>query len=172
MRRLRRFCHMWNLEIPRELKDILIDAGIKRNKIIRKLQKRYQNNKHLTQYMEEKQQEYNERVKQWEQLVKTREDNVKQKEKQWEKIKKMLKAKKRMSLILAKHLQIERKTWREINKMRLKRKMLQIKRTALDEARNDLSTVEESNNEMTEILTRMTENVKQDYKKLRAMLLR
>ena len=172
MRRLRKFCHVWNLEIPRELKDILIDAGIKRNKKIRKLQQRYQNNAHLFQYMEEKQQEYNERVKQWEQLVKTREDNVKQKEKQWEKIKKMLKAKKRMSLILAKHLQIERKTWKEINKMRLKRKMLQIKRTALDEARNDLSSVKESNNEMTEILTRMKKNVKQDYKKLRAMLLR
>ena len=122
--------------------------------------------------MEEKQQEYNERVKQWEQLVKTREDNVKQKEKQWEKIKKMLKAKKRLSLILSKHLQIERKTWREINKMRLKRKMLQVKRAALDEARNDLSSMKESNNKMTEILTRMKKNVKQDYKKLRAMLLR
>ena len=60
--------------------------------------------------MEEKQQEYKERVKQWEQLVKTREDNVKQREKQWEKIKKMMKAKKRLSLILTKHLQIERKT--------------------------------------------------------------
>ena len=122
--------------------------------------------------MEEKQQEYNERVKHWEQLVKTREDNMKQKEKQWEKIKKMLKAKKRLSVILAKHLQIERKTWREINKMKLKRKMLQVKRAALDEARNDLSSVKESNNEMTEILTRMKENVKQDYKRLRTMLLR
>ena len=122
--------------------------------------------------MEEKQQEYNERVKQWEQLVKTREENVYQKEKQWEKIKKMLKAKKRLSVILAKHLQIERKTWREINKMKLKREMLQVKRAALDEARNDLSSVIESNNEMTEILTRMKENVKQDYKRLRTMLLR
>ena len=172
VRRLRKFCHVWNLEIPRELRQILIDAGIKRNKKIRKLQQRYQNNAHLFHFMEEKQQEYNERVKQWEQLVKTREENVKQKEKQWEKIKKMLKAKKRLSLILAKHLQIERKTWREINKMKLKRKMLQVKRAALDEARNDLSSVIESNNEMTEILTRMKENVKQDYKKLRAMLLR
>ena len=122
--------------------------------------------------MEEKQQEYKERVKQWEQLVKTREENVYQKEKQWEKIKKMLKAKKRLSVILAKHLQIERKTWREINKMKLKRKMLQVKQAALDEARNDLSSVIESNNEMTEILTRMKENVKQDYKRLRTMLLR
>ena len=172
VRRLRRFCHVWNLEIPRELKDILIDAGIKRNKIIRKLQQRYQNNKHLTQYMEEKQQEYKERVKQWEQLVKTREENVKQKEKQWEKIKKILKAKKRLLLILAKHLQIERKTWREIKKLRLKREKLQVQRAALDEARDDLSSVKESNNEMTEILTRMKKNVKQDYKKLRAMLLR
>ena len=171
MRRLRKFCHMWNLEIPRELRQILINAGIKRNKKIRKLQHRYQNSAHLFHYMEEKQQEYNERVKHWEQLVKTREDNVKQKEKQWEKIKKILKAKKRMS-ILAKHLQIERKTWKEINKMRLKRKMLQIKQTALDEARNDLHSVKESNNEMTEVLTRMKENVKQDYKKLRTMLLR
>merc|ERR1711867_228971 len=125
-RRLRKFCHVWNLEIPREFSQILIDAGIKRNKKIRKLQQRYQNNAHLFHYMEEKQQEYNERVNQWEQLVKTREENVKQKEKQWEKIKKMLKAKKRLSLILAKHLQIERKTWREINKMRLKRKMFHI----------------------------------------------
>ena len=172
IRRLRKFCHVWNLEIPRELKDILIDTGIKRNKKIRKLQQKYQNNKSLTQYMEEKQQEYNERVKQWEQLVKTREENVKQKEKQWEKINKMLKAKKRLSLILAKHLQIERKTWREMKKLRLKREMLQVKRAALDEARNDLSSVKESNNEMTEILTRMKKNVKQDYKKLRAMLLR
>ncbi len=97
VRRLRKFCQVWNLEIPRELKDILIDAGIKRNKKIRKLQQRYHNDKSLTQYMEEKQQEYNERVKQWEQLVKTREENVKQKEKQWEKINKMLKAKKRLS---------------------------------------------------------------------------
>ena len=56
--------------------------------------------------------------------------------------------------------------------MRLKQKMLQIKQTALDEARNDLRSVKESNNEMTEILTRMKENVKQDYKKLRTMLLR
>ena len=172
MRRLRKFCHVWNLEISRELRQILINAGIKRNKKIRKLQQRYQNNKHLTQYMEEKQQEYNERVKQWEQLVKTREENVKQREKQWEKIKKMLKAKKRLSLILTKHLQIERKTWREIKKLRLKREMLQVKRAALDEARDDLSSVKESNNEMTEILTRMKKNVKQDYKKLRAMLLR
>ena len=172
MRRLRKFCHVWNLEIPRELRNILINAGIKRNKKIRKLQQRYQNNAHLFQYMEEKQQEYNERVKQWEQLVKTREENVKQKEKQWEKIKKMLKAKKRLSLILAKHLQIERKTWREIKKLKLKREMLQVKRAALDEARDDLSSVKESNNKMTEILTRMKKNVKQDYKKLRAMLLR
>ena len=90
VRRLRKFCHVWNLEIPRELRQILIDAGIKRNKKIRKLQQRYQNNAHLFHFMEEKQQEYNERVKQWEQLVKTREENVYQKEKQWEKIKKML----------------------------------------------------------------------------------
>ena len=102
--------------------------------------------------MEEKQQEYKERVKQWEQLVKTREDNVKQREKQWEKIKKILKAKKRLSLILAKHLQIERKTWREIKKLRLKRETLQVQRAALDEARDDLSSVKESNNKMTEIL--------------------
>ena len=167
VRRLRKFCHVWNLEIPRELRNILINAGIKRNKKIRKLQQRYQNNKHLTQYMEEKLQEYNERVRQWEQLVKTREENVKQREKQWEKIKKMLKAKKRLSLILAKHLQIERKTWREINKMKLKRKMLQVKRAALDEARNDLSNVKESNCEMREILNRMKENVEEDYRKLR-----
>ena len=117
VRRLRKFCHVWNLEIPRELRQILINAGIRRNKKIRKLQHRYQNNAHSFHFMEEKQQEYNERVKHWEQLVKTREDNMKQKEKQWEKINKMLKAKKRLSLILAKHLQIERKTWREINKM-------------------------------------------------------
>merc|ERR1711867_72178 len=107
-RRLRKFCHVWNLEIPREFSQILIDAGIKRNKKIRKLQQRYQNNAHLFHFMEEKQQEYNDRVKHWEQLVKTREDDMKQKDKQWEKIKKMLKAKKRMSLILAKHQQIER----------------------------------------------------------------
>ena len=172
VRRLRKFCHVWNLEIPRELRQILINAGIKRNKKIRKLQHRYQNSAHLFHFMEEKQQEYNERVKHWEHLVKTREDNMKQKEKQWEKIKKMLKTKKRLSLILAKHLQIERKTWREIKKLRLKREMLQVKRAALNEARNDLSSVKESNNEMTEILTRMKKNVKQDYKKLRAMLLR
>ena len=170
--RLRKFCQVWNLEIPRELKDILIDTGIKRNKKIRKLQQRYQNNKSLTQYMEEKQQEYNERVKQWEQLVKTREENVKQKEKQWEKIKKMLKAKQRMSLIIAKHLQTERKTRKQLNKLRLKRKLLQNKQTALNEARNDLRSVKESNNEMTEILTKMRQNVKQDYKRLRTMLLR
>ena len=172
IRRLRKFCHVWNLEIPRELRQILINAGIRRNKKIRKLQHRYQNSVHLFHFMEEKQQEYNERVKHWEKLVKTREDNMKQKEKQWEKIKKMLKAKKRMSLILTKHLQIERKTQKDINRMRLKRKMLQIKQTALDEARNDLRSVKESNNEMTEILTKMKENVKQDYKRLRTMLLR
>merc|ERR1711867_365375 len=126
-RRLRKFCHVWNLEIPREFSQILIDAGIKRNKKIRKLQQRYQNNAHLFHYMEEKQQEYNERVNQWEQLVKTREENVKQNEKQWEKIKKLLKAKKRMSLILAKHLQIERKTLREIKRLNLKKEMLQVK---------------------------------------------
>ena len=120
VRRLRKFNQMWTLEIPRELQDILIDAFIKRKKKIQTLQKKYQNKKSLTQYMEEKQQEYNERVKQWEQLVKTREENVKQKEKQWEKINKMLKAKKRLSLILAKHLQIERKTWREMKKLKIK----------------------------------------------------
>ena len=104
IRRLRKFCHMWNLEIPRELRQILINAGIKRNKKIRKLQHRYQNNAHLFHFMEEKQQEYNERVEHWEKLVKTRNEDLKQKEKQWEKIKKLLKAKQRMSLILAKHL--------------------------------------------------------------------
>ena len=76
VRRLRKFCHVWNLEIPRELRQILINPGIKRNKKIRKLQQRYQNNAHLFHFMEEKQQEYNERVKQWEQLVKTREENA------------------------------------------------------------------------------------------------
>ena len=104
--------------------------------------------------------------------MKTREENVKQKEKQWEKINKMLKAKKRLSLILAKHLQIERKTWREMKKLKMKREMLQVKRAALDEARTDLSTVMESNNEMREILTRMKKNLEEDYKKLQAMLLR
>ena len=104
--------------------------------------------------------------------MKTREEKVKQKEKQWEKINKMLKAKKRLSLILAKHLQIERKTWREMKKLKMKREMLQVKRAALDEARTDLSTVKESNSEMREILTRMKKNVEEDYKKLRAMLLR
>ena len=53
--------------------------------------------KGLTQYMEEKQQEYDERVKYWEQLVKAREEHVRQKEKQWDKISKILKAKKRPS---------------------------------------------------------------------------
>ena len=172
MRRLRKFCHVWNLEIPRELRQILINAGIRRNKKIQKLQHRYQNSAHLFHFMEEKQQEYNERVKHWEQLVKTREDNMKQKEKQWEKINKMLKVKKRLSLILAKHLQIERKTWREMKKLKMEWEMLQVKRAALDEARTDLSNVKESNCEMREILNRMKENVEEDYRKLQAMLLR
>ena len=97
---------------------------------------------------------------------------MKQKEKQWVKINKMLKAKKRLSLILAKHLQIERKTWREMKKLKMEREMLQVKRAALDEARTDLSNVKESNCEMREILNRMKENVEEDYRKLRAMLLR
>ena len=172
MRRLRKFCHVWNLEIPKELRQILINTGIKRNKMIRKLQNRYQNNVHLFHFMEEKQQEYNERVKHWEQLVNTRNEDLKQKEKQWEKIKKLLKAKQRMSLILAKHLQTDRKTRNEVNKLKLKRRLLQIKQTALNQAKNDLRSVKESNNQMTEILTRMKQNVKQDYKRLRTMLLR
>merc|ERR1711895_125859 len=141
MRRLRKFCHVWNLEIPKELRQILINAGIKRNKMIRKLQNRYQNNVHLFHFMEEKQQEYNERVKHWEQLVKTRNEDLKQKEKQWEKIKKLLKAKQRMSLILAKHLQTDRKTRNEVNKLKLKRRLLQIKQTALDQAKNQMTEI-------------------------------
>ena len=124
MRRLRKFCHVWNLEIPKELRQILINAGIKRNKMIRKLKNRYQNNVHLFHFMEEKQQEYNKRVENWETLVKTRNEDLKQKEKQWEKIKKLLKAKQRMSLILAKHLQTDRKTRNEVNKLKLKRRLL------------------------------------------------
>ena len=107
---------MWNLEIPRELRNILINAGIKRNKKIRKLQHRYQNNAHLFHFMEEKQQEYNERVKHWEQLVKTREDDMKQKEKQWEKIKKMLKAKKILILVNTSKASTDRKEDLERNK--------------------------------------------------------
>ena len=84
----------------------------------------------------------------------------------------MLKAKQRMSLILAKHLQKDRKTRNKVNKLKLKRRLLQIKQTALDQAKNDLLSVKESNNQMTEILTRMKQNVKQDYKVLRTMLLR
>ena len=122
--------------------------------------------------MEEKQQEYNKRVDNWETLVKTRNEDLKQKEKQWEKIKKLLKAKQRMPLILAKHLQTDRKTRNEVNKLKLKRRLLQIKRTALHQAKNDLLSVKEINNQMTEILTRMKQNVKQDYKRLRTMLLR
>ena len=121
--------------------------------------------------MEEKQQEYNERVKHWEQLVKTRNEDLKQKEKQWEKVKKLLKAKQRMSLILAKHLQTDRKTRNEVNKLKLKRRLLQIKQTALNQAKNNLRSAKESNNQMTEILTRMKQKVKQDYKRLRTMLL-
>ena len=77
-----------------------------------------------------------------------------------------------MSLILAKHLQKDRKTRNKVNKLKLKRRLLQIKQTALDQAKKDLRSVKESNNQMTEILTRMKQNVKQDYKRLRTMLLR
>ena len=124
----------------------------------------------LTQYMEEKQQEYDERVKHWEQLVKAREEHVRQKEKQWEKINKMLKAKKRPSLILVKHLQIERKTWREKKKLRMERLRLQVKQAALDGARNVLSYVKESDCEMREIVSRMKEKVEEDYRKLREIV--
>ena len=172
MRRLRKFCHIWSLEIPKELRQILINAGIKRNKMIRKLKNRYQNNVHLFHFMEEKQQEYNKSVENWETLVKTRSEDLRQKEKQWEKIKKLLKAKQRMSSILTRHLQTDRKTQNEVNKLKLKRRLLQFKRTALDQAKTDLLSVKESNNQMTEIITRMKQNVKQDYKRLRAMLLR
>ena len=105
-------------------------------------------------------------------LVKTRSEDLRQKEKQWEKIKKLLKAKQRMSSILTRHLQTDRKTQNEVNKLKLKQRLLQFKRTALDQAKNDLLSVKESNNQMTEIITRMKKNVKQDYKRLRAMLLR
>ena len=77
-----------------------------------------------------------------------------------------------MSLILTRHLQTDRKTRNEVNKLKLKRRLLQIKWTALDQAKNDLLSVKESNNQMTEILTKMKQNVKQDYKRLRTMLLR
>merc|ERR1711895_167114 len=160
MRRLRKFCHVWSLEIPKELRQILINAGIKRNKMIRKLKNRYQNNVHLFHFMEEKQQEYNKSVENWETLVKTRNEDLKQKEKQWEKIKKLLKAKQRMSSILTRHLQTDRKTRNKVNKLKLKRRLLQIKRTALDQAKNDLLSVKETNNQMTEIITRMKQNVK------------
>ena len=97
---------------------------------------------------------------------------MRQKEKQWEKIRKLLKAKQRMSSILTRHLQTDRKTQNEVNKLKRKRRLLQFKRTALDQAKIDLLSVKESNNQMTEIITRMKKNVKQDYKRLRAMLLR
>ena len=118
MRRLRKFCHIWSLEIPKELRQILINAGIKRNKMIRKLKNRYQNNVHLFHFMEEKQQEYNKSVENWETLVKTRSEDLRQKEKQWEKIRKLLKAKQRMSSILTRHLQTDRKTQNEVNKLK------------------------------------------------------
>ena len=170
LRRLRKFSQMWTLEIPRELQDILTDAWIRKRKKIQILQRKYQNKKSLTQYMEEKQQEYDERVKYWEQLVKAREEHVRQKEKQWEKINKMLKAKKRPSLTLAKHLQIERKTWREKKKLKMEREMLQVKQAALDEARSVLSYVKESDCEMREIVSRMKEKVEEDYRKLREIV--
>ena len=140
--------------------------------MIRKLKNRYQNNVHLFHFMEDKQQEYNKNVENWETLVKTRSEDLRQKEKQWEKIKKLLKAKQRMSSILTRHLQTDRKTQNEVNKLKIKRRLLQFKRTVLDQAKNDLLSVKESNNQMTEIITRMKQNVKQDYKRLRAMLLR
>ena len=120
MRRLRKFCHIWSLEIPKKLRQILINAGIKRNKMIRKLKNRYQNNVHLFHFMEDKQQEYNKSVENWETLVKTRSEDLRQKEKQWEKIRKLLKAKQKMSKILTKHLQTDRKTQNEVIKLKRK----------------------------------------------------
>ena len=80
--------------------------------------------KGLTQFMEEKQQEYDERVKYWVQLVKAGERIVRRKKTQCEKMNK--KVKKRPSLTLVKHLQIERKTRREKKKLRMETSMKDI----------------------------------------------
>ena len=120
--------------------------------------------KGLTQFMEEKQQEYDERVKYWEQLVKAGEEHVRQKKTQWEKMNK--KAKKRPSLTLVKHQQIERKTWREKKKLRMERLRLQVRQSALDGARNVLRYVKESDCEMKEIVNRMKEKLEEEYRRL------
>ena len=63
LRNLTDISQMWTLEIPREIQDILTDAWIRKRRKIQKLQRKYLMKKGLTQYMEEKQQEYDERVK-------------------------------------------------------------------------------------------------------------
>ena len=120
--------------------------------------------KGLTQFMEEKQQEYDERVKYWVQLVKAGERIVRWKKTQCEKMDK--KAKKRPSLTLVRHLQIERKTWREKRKLRMERLRLQERKSALIGARNVLRYVKESDCEMREIVNRMKEKVEEDYRRL------
>ena len=102
--------------------------------------------------------------------MKSREEHVRQKKTQWEKMNKILKAKKRPSLTLAKHLQIERKTWREKKKLKMERQRLQVKQAALDGARNVLSYVKESDCEMREIVSRMKEKVEEDYRRLQEVV--
>ena len=124
--------------------------------------------KGLTQFMEEKQQEYDERVKYWVQLMKAGERIVRRKKTQCEKMDKNVK--RRPSLTLVRHLQIERKTWREKRKLRMERLRLQDRKSALDGARNVLRYVKESDCEMKEIVSRMKEKVEEDYRRLREVV--
>ena len=165
LRNLTDISQMWTLEIPREIQDILTDAWIRKRRKIQKLQRKYLMKKGLTQFMEEKQQEYDERVKYWVQLVKAGERIVRRKKTQCEKMNK--KAKKRPSLTLVKHLQIERKIWREKKKLRMERLRLQERKSALIGARNVLRYVKESDCEMKEIVNRMKEKVEEEYRRLR-----
>ena len=167
MRNLTDISQMWTLEIPREIQDILTDAWIRRRRKIQKLQRKYLMKKGLTQFMEEKQQEYDERVKYWVQLVKAGERIVKRKMTQCEKMDK--KVKKRPSLTLVRHLQIERKIWREKRKLRMERLRLQERKSALIGARNVLRYVKESEWEMREIVNRMKEKVEEEYRRLREL---
>ena len=93
---------------------------------------------------------------------------MKRKKTQCEKMDK--KAKKRPSLTLVRHLQIERKTWREKKKLRMERLRLQDRKSALDGARNVLRYVKESDCEMKEIVNRMKEKVEEDYRRLREVV--